>query len=189
MELPRPDLDFHRGLSTPHPYQSNPWSWVIQGRPTLFFAEYPKSGEQGCTVDLCARIITSVGTPTIWWAATISLAVLAFMWAFARDWRAGAILAGYAGGYLPWFLLGDRTIYAFYAVSFVPWVVLGVTYVIGMVLGPAGASSERRQVGVLAVGSYLVLTVLLFAYFYPIWTAQVVPHSFWFLHMWFPSWV
>ena len=38
-------------------------------------------------------------------------------------------------------------------------------------------------------GKLLVLTVLLFAYFYPIWTAQVVPHSFWFLHMWFPSWV
>ena len=49
-------------------------------------------------------------------------------------------MAGYAGGYLPWFLLGYWTIYAFYAVSFVPWVVLGVTYVIGMVLGPAGAS-------------------------------------------------
>jgi len=182
-------LDFHRGLSTPHPYQSNPWSWLIQGRPTLFFAEYPKNGEQGCTVELCARIVTSVGTPTIWWAATISVAILVFRWAFGRDWRAGAILAGYAGGYLPWFLLGDRTIYAFYAVSFVPWVVLGLTYVIGMVLGPPGASPERRQVGVLAVGSYLVVTVLLLAYFYPIYTAQVVPHSFWFLHMWFPSWV
>lgn len=182
-------LDFHRNLSTPHPYQSNPWSWLIQGRPTLFFAEYPKNGELGCTVDLCARIVTSVGTPTIWWAATISVAILVFKWAFARDWRAGAILAGYAGGYLPWFLLGDRTIYAFYAVSFVPWAVLGVTYVIGMVLGPADASRERRQAGALAVGSYLVVTVLLFAYFYPIWTAQVVPHSFWFLHMWFPSWV
>ena len=38
-----------------------------------------------------------------------------FRWALGRDWRAGAILAGYAGGYLPWFLVGDRTIYQFYA--------------------------------------------------------------------------
>jgi dolichyl-phosphate-mannose--protein O-mannosyl transferase len=46
--------------------------------------------------------------------------VLLFMWALRRDWRAGAILAGFLGGYAPWFLLGDRTIYSFYAVAFVP---------------------------------------------------------------------
>jgi dolichyl-phosphate-mannose--protein O-mannosyl transferase len=182
-------LEFHRGLASPHPFQSSPWSWLIQGRPVLFFSEYPKSGEQGCTVEMCARIITSVGTPTIWWAATISIVILLFQWALARDWRAGAILAGYAGGYLPWFLLGERTIYHFYAVSFVPWIVLGVTYVLGMILGPPEASRERRQIGMLVTGAYLVATVVVFAYFLPIYTAEVIPHRLWWMHMWFPSWV
>ena len=182
-------LEFHKGLSSPHPYQSDPWSWIVMGRPTSFFAEYPKLGEDGCTVDMCAKVINPIGTPTIWWAGAAALVVLGFRWALRRDWRAGAILAGYAGGYFPWFLLGERTIYQFYAVSFVPFVVLAVTYLCGLVIGSPHASAHRRMVGSAAVGSYLVLTVLIFTWFLPIYTAQVVNYQTWWVHMWLPSWV
>lgn len=182
-------LDFHRSLSATHPYQTNPWSWLVQGRPTSFFYEGPKIGEDGCTVEQCSKAITSIGTPIIWWAATAMMLVLVFRWALRRDWRAGAILAGYAGGYLPWFFIGERTIYSFYAVAFVPWVVLSVTYGMGLLIGGPQASRERRSLGMLLTGVFLVATVLLFAFFYPIYTAQVVPFSFWQMHMWFPSWV
>ena len=182
-------LDFHRGLSTPHVYQSHPWSWIVMGRPTSMFAEYPKLGQDGCEVDMCAKVITPIGTPTIWWLAAASILVLLFRWALRRDWRAGAILAGYAGGYLPWFFLGDRTIYQFYAVAFVPYVVLGVTYVLGLILGPPGAEARRRRVGVTVVGCYLIVTALIFAWFVPMYTAQVIPYHLWWVHMWLPSWV
>jgi dolichyl-phosphate-mannose--protein O-mannosyl transferase len=39
------------------------------------------------------------------------------------------------------------------------------------------------------VGGYLFLTLALFAFFYPIYTAEVIPYSQWHLRMWFPSWV
>ncbi len=176
-------------LNSPHPYRTNPWSWLIQGRPTSFFYEGPKKGHDGCTVDLCSKAITSIGTPTIWWGATIALFVLLFMWALRRDWRAGAILAGIAAGYLPWFNYQSRTIYTFYAVAFVPYVVLAVTYVLGLVIGPATASVRRRQWGLGLAGAYVVLSVGLFAFFYPLYTAQVIPYSQWQLRMWFPSWI
>ena len=182
-------LDFHRGLSTPHTYQSHPWSWIIMGRPTSMFAEYPKLDEDGCTVDMCAKVITPIGTPTIWWLGVAAVLILLFRWALQRDWRAGAILAGYAGGYLPWFLVGDRTIYQFYAVAFVPFVVLAVTYTLGMVAGRADASRQRKQIGLAIVGGFLVVTVLVFAWYWPLYTAQVIPYQDWWLHMWFPSWV
>jgi dolichyl-phosphate-mannose--protein O-mannosyl transferase len=153
------------------------------------FAEYPKLGEDGCTVDMCAKVITPIGTPTIWWLGVAAVVILVFQWALRRDWRAGAILAGYAGGYLPWFLVGDRTIFQFYAVAFVPYVVLAVTYVLGMIAGRRDAPWRRRQIGAGVVGGFLVLTVLLFAWFWPLYTAQVIPYSQWWLHMWFPSWV
>ena len=182
-------LEFHTHLVSDHPYKTNPWSWMIQGRPTSFFYEGPKQGEAGCTVELCSKAITSIGTPSIWWAGTLALFVLAFMWALKRDWRAGAILSGFLGGYLPWFFLADRTIYSFYAVAFVPYVVLAVTYVLGLCIGGRTASPQRRQVGMLVTGSFVVVSVLLFAFFYPLYTAQVVPQDFWRMHMWFPSWV
>ena len=59
------------------------------------------------------------------------------MWALRRDWRAGAILCGLFAGYLPWFFLGNRTIYSFYEVAFVPWVVLACVYVLGLIVGGA----------------------------------------------------
>jgi dolichyl-phosphate-mannose--protein O-mannosyl transferase len=182
-------LEFHTHLTSDHPYKTNPWSWLIEGRPTSFFYEGPKLGEQGCTVDTCSKAITSIGSPSVWWGATLAVFVLLFMWALRRDWRAGAILAGFLGGYVPWFLLGDRTIYSFYAVAFVPYVVLAVVYVLGLCSGGPTASPLRRRVGLGITGGFLVLQIALFAFFYPIYTAQVVPYSFWSAHMWFPSWI
>ncbi len=182
-------LEFHRGLQSDHPYKTNPWSWMIQGRPTSFFYESPPMGTEGCTVTECSKAITSIGTLSIWWGAVIGLAVLVFRWALSRDWRAGAILAGYAGGYLPWFFIQDRTIYSFYAVAFVPWVVLTCVYVLGLIIGGPNATVDRRRRGYLVSAGFLLLTIALFWFFYPIYSAQVIPQDQWSWRMWFKSWI
>jgi len=94
--------------------------------------------------------VLALGNPVIWWGGTLALGVLLVRWALGRDWRAGAILSGLLAGYLPWFLYQDRTIFSFYAVAFVPWVVLALTYVLGLLLGPADAPRRRRRSNVLA---------------------------------------
>jgi dolichyl-phosphate-mannose-protein mannosyltransferase len=180
---------FNINVTSFHPYQTNPWSWLIQGRPTSFFYEGPKKGQEGCLVAQCSKAITSIGTPTLWWGATIAILVLLFMWALRRDWRAGAILAGFAGGYLPWFNFQHRTIFSFYEVAFVPFVVLAVTYVLGLGIGGPEVSPRRRQIGLLAAGVFVVASVACFAFFYPIYTAQVIPNSQWQMRMWLPSWI
>jgi dolichyl-phosphate-mannose--protein O-mannosyl transferase len=180
---------FHVGLHSDHPYKTEPWSWIIQGRPTSFFYEGPKQGQDGCTVAQCSKAITSIGTPTLWWGAAIAIVVLLVMWALRRDWRAGAVLAGILAGYVPWFAFEGRTIYSFYAVAFVPWMVLAVTYVIGMGLGKPWQSLRRRLVGVVACGAYVISCVWLFFFFWPLYTAQVIPYAAWAKRMWFPSWI
>ena len=180
---------FHVNVTSDHPYKTNPWSWLIQGRPTSFYYQGPKKGKDGCLVEQCAKAITSIGTPTLWWGATIAIFILLFMWALRRDWRAGAILAGLAGGYLPWFNYQHRTIFSFYEVAFVPYVVLAVTFVLGLGIGGPGASPRRRKIGVLAAGVFVVASVACFAFFYPVYTAQVIPFSQWRLRMWLPTWI
>jgi dolichyl-phosphate-mannose-protein mannosyltransferase len=44
-------LGFHTGLVEKHAYQANPWSWLVQGRPTSFFYGTPK----GCGSDSCSQ--------------------------------------------------------------------------------------------------------------------------------------
>ncbi|WP_226345596.1 dolichyl-phosphate-mannose--protein mannosyltransferase [Agilicoccus flavus] len=177
---------FHVGLHTPHVYQSNPWSWIVQGRPTSF---YYVGTDTGCGAEKCSRAITDLGNPLVWWAGALSLAVLVGCWAWRRDWRAGAILAGYAGGYLPWFQYQERTIYTFYSVAFVPWVVLGVTYCLGLVVGAPDASRRRRRIGLALAGAYVVAAVAVFVFFWPVYTGELIPYEHWSWRMWFPSWI
>jgi dolichyl-phosphate-mannose-protein mannosyltransferase len=168
---------FHVGVTSDHPYKTNPWSWIIQGRPTSFFYEGPKKGQEGCAVAQCTKAITSIGTPTLWWAAVFAIFILLFMWALRRDW------------YLPWFNYQHRTIFSFYEVAFVPFIALAVTYVLGLCIGGPDASPRHRRFGLLAAGIFVIATVACFAFFYPIYTAQVIPISQWQMRMWLPSWV
>ena len=181
--------DFNVGLVSSHPYKANPWSWLVMGRPTAFFYEGPKLGEKGCKVAQCSQAITALGNPVIWWGATLAIAVLLFQWALRRDWRAGAILAGMLGGYLPWFHYQQRTIFNFYSIAFTPWVILALVYALGMILGPSTASTSRRRKGALAAGSVILLAVLTFWFFLPIYSAEVIPQPAWSDRMWLPSWI
>lgn len=176
-------------ITSGHPYEMNPWGWTVQARPTSFFYEGPKKGADGCTVAQCSKAITSLGTISVWWLATVALAFILYHWLVRRDWRAGAIACGIAAGWLPWFQYQHRTIFEFYAIAFEPYAVLACVFVLGLVIGPGGASLHRRRVGLMWVGGYLVLTFALFVFYWPVYTAQVIPFSHWQWRMWFPSWV
>ena len=64
-----------------------------------------------------------------------------------RDRRRLAVAVAFAAGWLTWFINPDRTMFIFYMAPVVPFFVLGVTLVLGAVLGPAGASEQRRMFG------------------------------------------
>jgi len=180
---------FHTNLTDFHPYRSNPWGWLVLARPVSYFYRGPKLGEDGCHVDQCSQAVVALGTPAIWWAACFALPVLVYLWAGRRDWRAGAILAGVAAGYLPWFPFAFRTIFSFYAVAFVPFLVLAVTMCLGLVIGGEDASQRRRQWGVAAAGAYVLLAIANFAYLLPVISAQVIPYVDWAHRMWWRSWI
>jgi len=175
-------LSFHTGLSSDHPYQSHPWSWLVQGRPVSFYYEEYGLGERGCEVERCAREVLAVGNPIIWWSTAAALLVMVWLVISRRDWRAGAVLAALAAGWLPWFWYADhndRTMFSFYAVSFLPFLVMAVTMCLGFILGPSTASPRRRTVGATAVGAFLLLATLAAIAMAPLWLAEVLPYDDW----------
>ncbi|MFG2501428.1 dolichyl-phosphate-mannose--protein mannosyltransferase [Streptomyces sp. NPDC048441] len=184
--------DFHVGLSSPHTYQSNPWSWIVDGRPVSYFYESPLPGKGGCpsgTTEKCAREVLALGTPMLWWAGAFALLYVLWRWLFRRDWRAGAIVCGIAAGYLPWFMYQERTIFFFYAVVFVPFLCLAVAMMIGAILGPPGSSERRRVVGAAASGALVLLILWNFIWFWPIYTGQAIPIDSWRARMILDTWV
>ncbi len=181
--------NFHNNLTATHAYAAHPAGWSVQWRPTSFFYDTPVPARAMCDADACSQAITSLGNPILWWAA--SAAMLACVWWLlrTRDWRAGAALSGILAGWVPWFAYTHRTVFTFYSIAFAPWMVLVLTYALGKALGPPDADPARRRRGGSWVAAFLTLVVVVSAFFYPIWTAQVVPYSFWHLHMWLRTWV
>ncbi|MFI8323332.1 dolichyl-phosphate-mannose--protein mannosyltransferase [Streptomyces sp. NPDC085529] len=184
--------NFHVGLTSPHTYESNPWSWIVLGRPVSYFYESPAPGTGGCPAsakEKCAQEILALGTPLLWWAACFALVYVLWRWAFRRDWRAGAIACAVAAGWVPWFLYQERTIFLFYAVVFVPYLCLAVAMMIGAIIGPKGATEKRRTFGAVAAGCLVLLIVWNFIYFWPIYTATPIPLDQWRARMWLDTWV
>ncbi|MER5940342.1 phospholipid carrier-dependent glycosyltransferase [Streptomyces sp. NPDC001928] len=184
--------EFHVGLSSPHTYQSNPWSWIVAGRPVSYFYESPKPGKDGCPIDAgekCAREVLALGTPLLWWVAAFAVLYVLWRWLFRRDWRAGAIVCGIAAGYLPWFLYQERTIFFFYAVVFLPFLCLAVAMLLGAIIGPPGSSDTRRVAGATGAGVLVLLIAWNFIYFWPIYTGTAIPIDDWRSRMWLDTWV
>ncbi|MGY6020279.1 dolichyl-phosphate-mannose--protein mannosyltransferase [Streptomyces spinosirectus] len=184
--------EFHRHLSSPHTYMSNPWSWLIDGRPVSYFYESPSPGTDGCPAGAggkCAREVLAIGTPLLWWVACFAVLYVLWRWFFRRDWRAGAIACGIAAGYLPWFLYQERTIFFFYAVVFVPFLCLAVAMLLGAVIGPPGSSDTRRVAGATGAGVLVLLIAWNFIYFWPLYTGTAIPIDEWRSRMWLDTWV
>jgi dolichyl-phosphate-mannose--protein O-mannosyl transferase len=168
-------LNFHTKLTDAHPYSANPWSWLIQGRPTSFFYETPKS----CGGASCSQEILALGTPILWWAATLALLVTVGYWVSKRDRQAEILLVVIGASYLPWFAIQERTMFSFYAIAFEPFLLLTLVYLLSKV------PKNQRRIALI----FNAIVLVNFLYFLPIFLGLPITYDSWSDRMWFPSWI
>jgi dolichyl-phosphate-mannose-protein mannosyltransferase len=78
----------------------------------------------------------------------------------------------------------------FYALPLLPFICIALAVTIGYLIGPVTATANRRMVGTMVGGAYVLAVVVMFFYFLPILSARTVPFvSGWQDRMWFHSWV
>ncbi|MGD9958040.1 dolichyl-phosphate-mannose--protein mannosyltransferase [Nocardioides sp.] len=187
-------LTFHTHFlnDSTHTYQSKPLGWLFLNRPVGVDAQLKiKPGEQGCDAPAdsdCLRQVLLIGTPVLWWGGVVALLYAVFGWVARRDWRYGVIVVGVATTWLPWFRYDDRPIFLFYAINILPFTVLALTMLMGRLLSAPGPS-PRRTAGTIVAGSFFVLVVLNFAWFWPIWTDGLLTHAEWMTRIWFSRWI
>lgn len=179
-------LGFHTGLTEKHPYQANPWSWMIMGRPTSFFYESP----QGCESKNCAQEILAIGTPILWWFGTIAVAVVFGYWVVSMYRRStdgvlNLTVLGIIAGYLPWFFFQQRTVFTFYAIIFEPFVLLALIYCAKLILD----SAMQARTSIALVATAMILIFLNFIYFLPLFTGEIINYDDWLKRMWLSSWI
>lgn len=179
-------LSFHTGLTESHPYEANPWSWLVMGRPTSFFYDSPND----CGAKSCAREVLALGTPILWWMGTIAIAVVIGFWIKSlvnrtTDSAANIVVIGIIAGYLPWFAMQERTMFSFYAIIIEPFMILAVVYCAKLLLDSGLKPSVSQSI----VGGLFALVVLSFLYFLPLYTGQTITYDQWKMRMWFDSWI
>ena len=179
-------LDFHTSLVEKHSYQANPWGWLIMKRPTSFFYESPK----GCGSTSCSQEVLALGTPVLWWSATIALVFLIGLWVWqfyqrSIDKKLAFILLGVIAGYLPWFFFQKRTTFSFYAIVFEPFLVLAIVYCAKLFIDK---SKNPANAQVIILG-FVAVVFLNFVFFLPIYLGEVITYAQWQMRMWFVSWI
>jgi dolichyl-phosphate-mannose--protein O-mannosyl transferase len=179
-------LNFHTGLTESHPYEANPWSWLIMGRPTSFFYDSPSD----CGSKSCAREVLALGTPILWWIGTIAIAVVIGFWIKSLvhrsvDSSANMVVVGVVAGYLPWFAMQERTMFSFYSIIIQPFMILAIVYCAKLLLD----SDLKPAVSQSIVGGLFTLVLLCFIYFLPLYTGQTLTYDEWKMRMWFDSWI
>ncbi|UOE45787.1 dolichyl-phosphate-mannose--protein mannosyltransferase [Agromyces larvae] len=175
---------FHIGVHGSHPWQSNPLTWLVMGRPTNMYFREVGCGDGGT----CVESIMGIGNPLIWWAAAAAVVYLVYRLARYREWQVGAVLLGLAAGYLPWLAYPERTVFTFYTIAFQPYTTLALVFVLGLILGSRDDPTWRRTRGIAVVGVFLVGVLAVSAFFFPLWTAIPIDPTLRQLHFWLPSW-
>ena len=149
--------------------------WLIMRRPTSFFYET----SEDCGVSKCSQEVLALGTPILWWAATIALLATIWLWIRKGDFQAGILLAVIGALYLPWFLFPERTMFTFYALTFQPFLLLTLVYLLSKI----GRNQQRIAIifGAIVVANFL--------YFTPLYYGASIAFTSWSDHMWFTSWI
>jgi dolichyl-phosphate-mannose-protein mannosyltransferase len=176
-----------------HVYASNPSGWLWLNRPVGVAADLGiEPGQQGCQApedSTCLRQIVLLGTPALWWSGVFAHLYAGYAWLARRDWRYGLVVVGLLSSWLPFFRYDDRPIFSFYAVTVLPFTVLALTFVIGRLIGPATATSRRRVWGTVLAGGLVTLVVANFAWFWPIYTHELLTTPQWLERIWLHRWI
>ncbi|WP_207453841.1 dolichyl-phosphate-mannose--protein mannosyltransferase [Herbiconiux sp. SYSU D00978] len=180
---------YHVTETDPHNYQANPLTWLLLIRPTSMYYLGSDLGQNGCEATRCGEWISGIANPLIWWASVAAAGYLVYRLIRRREWQVGLVLAALAAGYLPWLMYLNRTVFQFYTIAFEPYLILALTIVLGLVAGRPTDPLWRRQAGRRVIAVFLVASVLVSAFFYPVWTGIQVPTEFIRLHYWLPTWL
>jgi dolichyl-phosphate-mannose-protein mannosyltransferase len=176
-----------------HTYQSTPQGWLILNRPVGVQADLGiKPGVDGCTAaagSTCLRQVLLLGTPALWWGGVAALLFAVYAWVARRDWRYGLAVVGVLCTWLPWVRYDTRPIFSYYAIMILPFTIRAIVLLLGHLMGGRDASAQRRMWGTAFAGAFVVLVVLNFAWFWPVYTGELITTRDWLDRIWFSRWI
>ena len=155
-----------------HTYQSGWWTWPLMIRPIWYLYEMTDGAQRG---------ILMLGNPAIMWGGLVAVAVCLWGWWRDGDARLGAAALLWIGSYLMWAAIPKSLgFYYYYYLSSI-WLPIAIAAAFDRFGRDRWRYWDER---------FLILSLALFVYFYPIIAAAPLNNASSFRHwMWFGRWV
>lgn len=167
-------FEYHKGVTQDHPFKSSWYTWPIMYRPVYYYSAPIKAEGQWGT-------IVAIGNPVIWWTGLAALIGTAIVSIKRRDKRGLFIFAGYLSILLPWAVAPRSITFLYHYFGCVPFMILAIVYI-------ASYFMEDNPKIKKYINIYVLLSILVFAAFYPAMTGIKISVDYIELLRWLPSW-
>lgn len=170
-------LTYHADVHDPHPYQSDWYQWLVNGRPILYYRDLDFADTHHIK-----SLFASFNNPLLSWGGLLAAVALGVEVARRRCGKALFLLIAILSQLLPWLFIG-RTLFAYHYFPTVLFLSMAVAYLMDR-MAERGQRHWR-----LAVFGFTGWAVWLYALFYPALTGLYMPTWYaTYVLRWFPSW-
>ena len=177
VDMQRSMFNYHNGLVSRHPFESNWLSWIVDGRPIWYF-----SAQNEFLPAPMVASIAAFGNPVVWWSSLLGLVGLIYYGIRTKftDKNVLFLLVGFGAQFIPWMMV-NRATFIYHYFGSVPFIILALTYVL------MKWSTRNKNVTYIMM-ALAAATVALFVMFYPALSAMPIPDGYARLLEWFPTW-
>jgi hypothetical protein len=197
IEYNRQSYEYHAHLTASHPWGSPWFSWPFLYRPVAYYYQYDGLGADAVSGRPLFAGMSNLGNPIIWWASLPAVLSLPYFVFRHRSFPAAVILVGFLTQYLPWVRI-TRVLFLYHMFGGLVFMILALAFVLVRMqdAGPLRVEffGDRAMLSTRwLVPAFLVVAVLFFLYFYPVWTALPISdvayrNGFPVGKMWIPTW-
>jgi hypothetical protein len=179
---------YHATLTATHPYGSKWYTWPFLLRPVAYYYQDGTGVDSVSGVPLREEVF-NLGNPAIWWASIPALIYCAAVAIRRRRYPAIFIVIAFAAAYLP-FSRVSRVMFLYHMFGSLPLMILAVSYALADLRGwvtdrRIGAMRLSAPTGRLIATAYLGTVLVVFVYFYPLWSALPITGESWNQRIWF----
>ena len=168
---------YHAHLVATHPYASQWWTWPLDLRPILYYANY-----QGDT----AAMIYSLPNPLLLWSGILGVLFTAWLAFHTRNRGYALVVLTYLMQWLPW-ARSPRLAWEYHFYVDIPLIALCNTIAIQWIYEKV---KVRDVIVARAIAAgYLAIIIAAFVYFFPIYAGLTISNAERMARMWLPSWV
>lgn len=165
--------EYHKGVTSPHPYSSPWYEWPLILRPIYYYSGPLLPEGIGSS-------IAALGNPLVWWTGFVAFFVTLWLiisrrirkdMGLVESRNAWFPVIGYLSLYLPWAVAPRRLTFIYHYFSCVPFLILLIALVLRY-LEQAGQARRRT--------AYILMTLVfaLFVIYYPVLSGLEVPRIY-----------